>query len=73
MTYSCNGRDGTKMQFRVGLGEVPKELEKGMNGMKVGGKRKITATVRESGSRLVLANTDNSAQVLFEVEILSIK
>ena len=64
---------GTPFSFTLGIGQVIEGWEKGMEGMKVGEKRKLTIQPEYGyGARGVPGVIPGNAVLIFEVELLAI-
>jgi len=65
---------GSPFSFILGIGQVIEGWEKGMEGMKVGEKRKLTIQPEYGyGARGVPGVIPSNAVLIFEVELLAIK
>ncbi len=72
-TFEDSRFDGRPHQFRIGDGEVIEGWEKGIVGMRVGGKRGLTVPPSFAyGDRGVLGRVPPNATLAFEVELVAI-
>ena len=80
MKYRGTLEDGTefdaasKFEFTLGVGEVIKGWDKGIEGMRVGGKRKLTIPPKLGyGKRGSPPEIPPSATLLFDVTLVAVK
>ncbi|XP_012934836.1 46 kDa FK506-binding nuclear protein isoform X2 [Aplysia californica] len=67
---SCTG--GKPFRFRLNQGEVIKGWDKGVNGMKVGGKRRITVPASQGYGNMKQGPIPANSTLVFEVELKAV-
>ncbi len=70
--FDKNNSKTSPLMFRIGTGEVIKGLDKGMEGMKVGGERSITIPPELGYGRKRSGKIPPNSTLCFEVKLLSV-
>ena len=71
-TFDCSRKRGQPIEFTLGVGQVIKGWDEGVNGMKIGEQRKLTIPANLAYGERAIGSIPANSTLLFDVELVDI-